>query len=266
MKKMTIEKGKAFIARVAEEHIKAADFAIGENLQMKMDHSERVAANCRYLAEALNLDDESTDLIELIGLLHDVGRFAQFRKYQHFDDSKSEDHAVLSVDLIAEQEFFQEMDETDQMLLREVIAGHNEPKYTSNDPKALQFGQILRDADKMDNWKLAVSKLQRDGTFSLPSISYNLPKMPGASDKVLKNLLAGKTVEKKDLETLADYKLFSMSLVYDLNFKASFVWVTERQLIQKLYESMTKGDRVIDAYRQIRLHIENRLSSKEMVD
>lgn len=266
MKKNTTEQGKAFIEQLAQEHIKASDFAIAENLQMKMDHSTRVAANCRYLADALKLDEDSADLIELIGWLHDVGRFEQFKKYQHFDDSKSEDHAALSVDLIAEQDFFQQMDEEEQMLLREVIAGHNEPTFSSNDPKALQFGRILRDADKMDNWKLAVSKLQRDGTFSLPSISYNLPKMPGASDKVLKTVMAGKSVDKKDLETLADYKLFSMSLVYDLNFKASFVWVTERQLIQKLYESMTKGDRVIDAYRQIRLHIENRLSSAEIVE
>jgi hypothetical protein len=154
------------------------------------------------------------------------------------------------------------LDEADQLLLTEVIGGHNKFSFNSKDNRTFLFGQILRDADKMDNWELAVSMLKRDGTFNLPSINYNLPKLPAASDAVLKSLDAGKSVLKKDLQSLADFKLFLMSMVYDLNFKASFVWVTERQLIKKIYESMTKSDRVIDVYRKLRLHIENRLSEK----
>jgi hypothetical protein len=229
---------------------------------MKRDHSLRVSANCFYLAKALGLEEPEQAFVGLIGLLHDVGRFVQFEKYGHFDDGTSEDHAALSVELISEQIFFKALDEADQLLLTEVIGGHNKFSFNSKDNRTFLFGQILRDADKMDNWELAVSMLKRDGTFNLPSINYNLPKLPAASDAVLKSLDAGKSVLKKDLQSLADFKLFLMSMVYDLNFKASFVWVTERQLIKKIYESMTKSDRVIDVYRKLRLHIENRLSEK----
>lgn len=262
MSHTTIDEGKEFFGELAKKYIKASDFSVSENLQMKRDHSVRVAANCIYLANALELEPDEVQTIELIGLLHDVGRFIQFEKYKHFDDSTSEDHAELSVQLISEQEFFLKMKDDDRKLITEVIGGHNKFSFSSKDKKTMLFAQILRDADKMDNWELAVSLLKRDGTFSLPSISYNLPKMGAASDAVLKSLQAEKSVLKKDLQSLADFKLFLMSMVYDLNFKASFVWVTDRQLIKKIYDTMTKGDKVIDVYRKIRLHMENRLTEK----
>jgi len=262
MDQKTIEEGKKFFEQLAAKYIKASDFAVVENLQMKKDHSVRVAANCLYLAQSLELPEEEQQVVELIGLLHDVGRFVQYEKYQHFDDASSEDHAALSVTLIAEQEFFKGMTESAQALVSEVIANHNKFSFTSKDARVMQLGRILRDADKMDNWELAVSMLKRDGSFTLPSISYNLPKIPGASEAVLKSLLAEKTVLKKDLQSLADFKLFLMSMVYDLNFKASFIWVTDRQLIKKIYDTMTKADKVIDAYRKLRLYMENRLTEK----
>ncbi|WP_372771901.1 HD domain-containing protein [Mangrovibacterium sp.] len=262
MNQTTIEEGKKFFEQTAKAYIKASDFAVAENLQMKKDHSLRVAANCVYLGNALQLDEQELNTVELLGLLHDVGRFIQFEKYQHFDDSRSEDHAALSLQLIAEQDFFKNMDDSEKSLLVDVIGGHNKFVFAPANAKAKKFGQILRDADKMDNWELAVSLLKRDGTFSLPSINYNLPKFPGPNETVLKTVLAGKSVLKKDLQSLADFKLFLMSMVYDLNFKASFAWVTEKQLIKKIYDSLTKGDKVIDAYRKIRLHIENRLSGE----
>ncbi len=256
------DEGTLFFEQLVDKFVRASDFAVAENLHMKRDHSLRVAANCLYLAKALELEESEQAFVELIGLLHDVGRFVQFEKYQHFDDSTSEDHAALSMELISEQIFFKALDETEQVLLTEVIGGHNKISFSSKDSRTLMYGQILRDADKMDNWELVVSMLKRDGTFTLPTVSYNLPKLPAASEPVLKSIQAEKPVAKKDLQSLADFKLFLMSMVYDLNFKASFVWVTERQLIKKIYESMTKSDRVIDVYRKLRLHIENRLSEK----
>ncbi|PTN08086.1 HD domain-containing protein [Mangrovibacterium marinum] len=260
MNQITFDEGKLFFDQLADQFIKASDYTMAESLHMKRDHSLRVAANCLYIAKSLDLEEPEQAFIEMIGLLHDVGRFVQFQKYQHFDDSTSEDHALLGVELIAEQIFFKALDEADQLLLKEVITGHNKISFNPKDSRTLLFGQILRDADKMDNWELVVAMLKRDGTFTLPTVSYNLPKLPAASDAVLKSLNAEKPVARKDLQSLADFKLFLMSMVYDLNFKASFAWVTERQLIKKIYDSMTKSDRVIDVYRKLRLHIENRLS------
>ena len=265
MNQTTIEEGKEFFGETAKMYIKASDFAISENLQMKKEHSLRVSANCLQLAVVLKLEKPDQEFISLIGLLHDVGRFIQFDKYKSFDDAQTEDHAVLSMSMIKEEDFFKAMDEEDQQLMIQVIEGHNKLTFSAKDKKVLQFGHILRDADKLDNWELAVSLLKRDGSFSLPGISYNLPKLPGVTDAVIKNLAASKPVLRKDLHSLTDFKLFLMSMVYDLNLKASFAWVSEKQLIKKIYDTLTKRDDVIDAYRLIRLYIENKLTEKDKV-
>ncbi len=265
MEKILLVEGTQFLEDQYRQSLKGMDVVQTENLKMKYDHSLRVAANCRYLAEELELEERDAILIELMGLLHDVGRFAQFVKYGNFDDVQSEDHANLSVKILADQHLFIALDEEDQNLVREVISNHNEIEFSSSNERVQIMGNILRDADKMDNWQLVVSMIKRDGTFSLPAISYNLPKLGAASKSVIKYVLESKLVPRKELHSLADFKLFLMSMVYDLNFKASFVWVTEQQLIKKLYDSLTKGDTVIDAYRQIRLHIENRLTEKEKI-
>lgn len=263
MSEINIEEGIKFFGQVIRKYVKAADFAVAENLHMKKEHSERVSARCKQLAAAINLEPDEQDFAGLAGLLHDVGRFAQFEKYKSFDDSQTEDHAALSVSMIQEADFFKAMNEYDQQVLLQSVGNHNKLTFTANDKKTALMGQILRDADKLDNWELAVSLLKRDGSFGLTGVHYNLPKIPGVTDAVIKSLAAGKCVNKKDLHSLTDFKLFLMSMVYDLNFKASFAVVSDKQLIRKLYDSLSKRDDIIDAYRVMRLFVENKLTGKE---
>ena len=66
----------------------------------KHEHTIRVADNCRVLADDLKFNAYNTDLAELIGLFHDIGRFEQWRVYQSFSDDKTIDHADLGVKII----------------------------------------------------------------------------------------------------------------------------------------------------------------------
>ena len=56
------------------------------NIKRKVDHSLRVMELCKIIAENLNLDVEDIKLAELIGLLHDIGRFEQMKVYNTFND------------------------------------------------------------------------------------------------------------------------------------------------------------------------------------
>ena len=46
-----------------------------KKVKLKIAHIERVSQIAKQLAENLNLDEEDVKLAELIGLLHDIGRF-----------------------------------------------------------------------------------------------------------------------------------------------------------------------------------------------
>ena len=63
---------------------------------LKKEHSYRVAENCERLAKKLNLDVE---FAYAMGILHDIGRFEQLKRYHTFHDAKSCNHAFLSADL-----------------------------------------------------------------------------------------------------------------------------------------------------------------------
>ena len=69
-------------------------------IQMKEKHTGYVTTNARQLALHLQLSSHDVNLAELIGLLHDVGRFRQWQLYKTFVDAKSEDHADLGVKVI----------------------------------------------------------------------------------------------------------------------------------------------------------------------
>jgi len=258
MTEQILEKGKQFFEDYTKKLTKSKDFYISDNLQLKKDHSLRVAKLSAYIAEKLNLDEQECQLAEFIGLMHDLGRFPQFEKYQSFDDLKTEDHAALSVGVLKDADFFRELSESEQQIIIQTIEMHNKIAITSKDKPVILFSQILRDADKLDLWELAVSYLKRDGSFGLPSISYNLPKTPGVSEAVIKGMLLAKPISKKDLQSVNDFKLFLMAMVYDLNFKASFLVLNHKQLITKIYDTLPKRDDVINVYRQIRLFIENK--------
>ena len=80
---------KAFADYAA--HYNAADAKV----KLKIDHTYRVAALCARIAQSLDLPPEDVDLAWLSGILHDVGRFEQLRRYNTFIDAQSDDRTRL---------------------------------------------------------------------------------------------------------------------------------------------------------------------------
>ena len=67
-----IEKAK----NVFKEYVKKYDDT-NPKIKMKIIHILKVAENSKKIATDLNLSEEDIVLAELIGLLHDIGRFEQ---------------------------------------------------------------------------------------------------------------------------------------------------------------------------------------------
>ncbi len=72
-------------------------------IKLKIDHTYRVADLCERIAKSLKLSQEDTDLAWLSGMLHDIGRFEQLRRYHTFSDAQSIDHARFAVELLYEE-------------------------------------------------------------------------------------------------------------------------------------------------------------------
>ena len=133
-------------------------------IRHKVEHTLRVAEYCEKIAGSLGVDGDGISFAWFLGLLHDIGRFEQVRRYGTFIDAVSVDHAEFGADLLFREkliERFPAEDLTEERLcvLETAIRLHN--KLTL--PEALdettrRFCELIRDADKLDIFRV-VSEL-----------------------------------------------------------------------------------------------------------
>ena len=71
-----------------------------EKIKLKIEHTYRVAGLCQRIAESLGLSEPDVDIAWLLGMLHDIGRFEQIRRFGTFNDAQSVDHAEFGADLL----------------------------------------------------------------------------------------------------------------------------------------------------------------------
>ena len=70
------------------------------NLTEEIAHGIYVSRLAREVARELSMPEEAEEHVAFAGLLHDIGRFEQVRRYGTFVDSVSVDHAALGADLL----------------------------------------------------------------------------------------------------------------------------------------------------------------------
>ncbi len=74
--------------------------AANPRIALKVEHTLRVAGLCDEIARGEGFTDAGADLAWLCGLLHDIGRFEQLRRWDTFRDGDSADHAAIGVDVL----------------------------------------------------------------------------------------------------------------------------------------------------------------------
>ena len=67
--------------------------------ELKIVHTYHVMDNAKKIATELNLSEEDIFLAEVIGLLHDIGRFEEITFLKQFDSVKF-DHASYGVKML----------------------------------------------------------------------------------------------------------------------------------------------------------------------
>ena len=94
---INIEKAKNTFKNFLEEYKNQEDLGF----EIKVVHTYHVAENAKELAKKLNLEQEDIELAELIGLLHDIGRFEELKIIKKFD-SVNFNHAEHGVKMLFE--------------------------------------------------------------------------------------------------------------------------------------------------------------------
>ena len=234
---INIEKAKKAIKEYTNEY----DINNG-GIALKVNHIERVAKRARELAKELMLDQENIELAELIGLLHDIGRFEQIKKYNTFNDSKSINHGELGVEILFKDGLIYKIieDRKYDKIIKKAILNHNRsPKKIDKDlnKEELLHTKIIRDADKTDIYY----------TFLIDSKNAGHDKEKLYKDKITdviyEEVTNFKKITYKNIETLLDGVIAHMVYMYDINFDKTFTYILEKDYFKKIFGSIEIEDK-----------------------
>ena len=124
-------------------------------IALKVEHTLKVAELCDDIARSKDLAKPDVDLAWLCGLLHDIGRFEQVRRWNTFHDSPRADHAELGTVVLADVDgarigdFCSDAEWFD--IVRAAVGLHSALRLpTDLDDRTRMFCEIVRDADKVD--------------------------------------------------------------------------------------------------------------------
>ena len=227
------------------------DEEIQRAMLLKEAHTGRVQDNMRDLAVHLGLSEEDTALAELMGLLHDVGRFRQFTVYRTFKDHLSEDHAAAGLKLMEEHRLLEGLLPWEASLVRFAVLWHNK-KAIGPAPDACHLGyaKMLRDADKLDIYHVLEPFLpSEDGS--------------GVSPDFIEKFVAGVQCDYTMVGTEDDKKLVRLMWAYDIYFVWTLQKIQERGYLEKLVRCLPDGEKVRLGVARLRGYVEKKLQETD---
>ena len=229
-----------------------------EKIKLKIDHTYRVAGLCQRIAESLGLSEPDVDIAWLLGMLHDIGRFEQIRRFGTFNDAQSVDHAEFGADLLFKEGLIRKFaegyyeecelarsgnEEAEQIiknnehhnkdtgLIEMAIRQHNKYRVKEDlTERQRMFCDILRDADKVDIFKV---------NADIPmEIIYDVTteelKNGIITKEVLESFYKKETVLKSVRRSAVDHIVGHISLLFELVYKESYRQAKEQGYVYKL--------------------------------
>lgn len=125
--------------------------ASDERIALKVKHTFEVAALADEIARGEGLPARGVDLAWLCGLLHDIGRFEQLRRWSTFDDRASCSHAMLGLRILDDEMPSFTEDGEWAHIVRRAVAYHSDLRLPADlTERERRFCVITRDADKVD--------------------------------------------------------------------------------------------------------------------
>lgn len=236
-----------------------------QTIRLKQKHTERVCKEMVMLGQALQLVEQDMLLAETIALFHDVGRFQQYAVYGTFKDSISENHAELGLKELARHQVLTICSGKEQFLITKAISYHNVRTLPEDEEeRCLFFARLLRDADKLDIWRVFIEYYARQDEEPNSTIVLDLPDNQACSPAVIDALHEHRMADLKDMSTLNDFKLLQISWVFDVNFKPSFSAVLERQYVEKIAATLPQTREISKVLTIVQAYLKSQKFSYEV--
>ncbi len=226
-------------------------------IERKYKHSIRVMKLCDLIAKDNNFNDHDIFLANLIGLLHDFGRFEQWHNFNTFSDLKSFDHADFGVNILFKNNIIKRYtdDINEYELIYTAIKYHN--KYTipeTLDRREEKFCKLVRDADKLDILNLVYIeddlRIEDDNPIS---------------NNVKKAFLLGMPININDVHNKNDDIVLRLGMIYDLQYDFSIRYLKNSNIVSLIYKRIKNKERFKIYFDKIIEYIDNKYKEFEEI-
>ena len=217
-----------------QEYLKDYDLNLGM-IQLKVRHTYGVVALSEYIANDLKLSEEDVELAKLIALLHDIARFEQAKEFGDYRDYKTFDHAELAVKILFEDNLIRKFiadDKYDNIILK-AIKNHNKLAIEDElNEKEFLHAQIIRDADKTDNFRVkANDKFEDIFNSSIEKLENDT-----ISEKIYNDFMNNKIIISSERVTDMDCWVSYIAFIFDYNFNSGLKYIKEKDYINILLD------------------------------
>lgn len=232
-----------------QEYVSHYDVSV-PSIRLKIVHTYKVMEVSELLCDELQLSKEDKDLASLIALLHDIGRFEQWTQYQSFADHKTVDHALFSSQLLFQEGLIRSFvdDTDDDEIIRIAIEQHNKYKIDHGfEKRQLLFIHLIRDADKLDNFRVKEEEKIEDILFvSMEEMNQSL-----ITPIIYEQMYRQELIYAPNRQTTLDMWLSYIAFIFDLYFPQSLEYIRKNHWIDRSFDRIHPQD--LQTYQQYQI-------------
>lgn len=220
-----------------------------KNILGKYNHSIRVMNLCNNIANSIGYND--MDIVSVVGLLHDYGRFHQWTKYKTFDDGRSVDHGDSGVKFLFDDNDirYYPLSKDRYTSVYNAIKYHNKYEVPNTlDEDSIILSNIVRDADKLD-------------ILDFSSKDNILNTEEDISSMVRDSFGKGKLLKKEIINNYSDSILCYLNFIYDINYDYSFDYLKKNMVLEKVYSKIKKKEMFTEYFEKVREYINSGIIS-----
>lgn len=226
-----------------------------ENIAVKVNHSYHVADLAMKLGKRMELLEEELTLAKILGLLHDIGRFEQYKRAKVYDDIASNlDHALLGTEYLFRENHSKDfgLPEKYHSIIQKAIFNHNKLKIEDClNEKELFFAKFLRDIDKIDIFR-------QQATSRIGPDCFNAKLSKKVKEQFFKHTL----VEEIEIKNDSDIIATEIAFVFDISFKESYELLFDTDNLE-LYLSVIEVEKGFeDDFEEIKKEVRNFLEER----
>lgn len=220
------------------------------NIYLKYIHTGKVAENCECIARSLGLSEEDCSLAWEIGMLHDIGRFEQLRRFHTYNDAISIDHAQFGADLLFKEGLIEKFDPDGNQndLLEKAVRYHSLYRIPEGlTEREMMFCQIIRDADKVDIYRANYET----GVHVVYQVTEAELRNSEITPEVYAVFLEERAVPRAIKKTVADNLVGHIALSFELVYPKSRELADQQGFMWKLLDTQFDNPQTIEIMKQI---------------